>query len=572
MEGRLVTILALDVVGYARLMHRNEEATLVNLSACRGMVDHHISERGGRIFGSAGDSVIAEFDSPVQAVRCAVAIQTQMSDPDRTPSQDPEFLFRCGINLGDVIREVNNLFGEGVNVAARLEAIAEPGGLCISQSVFEHIEGRVEADFVNFGPMNLKNIGKPVTVYGWLSDRAEQRVENPLQDKPVVAVLEFETLGAVGQSFLAEGLSEEIITTLSKVPGLCVVSRHSSAAYAARDVDIRRIGMELGASHILEGSIREVGNRVRISTQLLDATSRQHVWTDRYDRELEDIFDLQDDISLSIAKALHGEILEGEMAFERGSGTRDLRAWELQVRANEAMRSITRETSAAARIMAQKALIIDPDYASAMTTLALTHGLDARHGFSPSRARSLTLMREWAEQALSIDDRSAEAHGVLGFADNIEGKNTSAQNHFQRALEINPSHAEVTIRLALSQIFNGEEAQAVRTAERAMRLCPKHPPYYFGVYGFALRSVGRYEEAISAFRKYGAKVEGFGLIDLVIVYMQIGNEAAAREHAALLLRYRPNFTVREWAKTQLYSVKNGGNADIEALLKAGLPE
>ncbi|MEX0281307.1 MAG: adenylate/guanylate cyclase domain-containing protein [Arenibacterium sp.] len=572
MDRRLVTILAMDVVGYSRLMHRDEEATLANLMARRELIDQWIEEYGGRVFGSSGDSVIAEFNSPVQAVRCAIVIQMEMLDRAAAQTQDSQMLFRCGLNLGDVILKGGDLFGEGVNVAARLEAVAEPGGLCISQSVYEQIRGKVEEEFAELGPQTLKNIDRPVTSYAWPGNALTKQEEVLEQEDPVIAVLPFETFGSGDQAFLADGLSEEIITTLSKVPGLIVLSRHSTAGYKGRMVDVRQVRAEQGASHVLEGSIRKSGDRIRISSQLVDANSGHHIWTERYDRELEDIFDLQDDISLNIAKALHGEILEGEMAIERASGTHDLHAWELHVRATEKMRSVSKETNAAARMMVEKALKYDPNYAAAMSTLALTHGMDARHGFSASRSHSLEQMRDWAERALVIDDGNAEAYGVLGFADNLEGDVKGAITRFQQALELNPSHAEVTIRLALSLIFDGRPTEAVRTAERAMRLCPKHPAWYYGVYGFALRSVGRYDEAISAFRSYGAQVEGFGLVDLTIVYIRLDNEPAAREQAAQLLKHRPEFTVRGWAKTQLYSAKDGARDDIEALLRAGLPE
>ncbi|SHK41506.1 TolB amino-terminal domain-containing protein [Shimia gijangensis] len=572
MDRRLVTILAMDVVGYSRLMHCDEEATLDDLLACRKIIELHIEEYGGRVFGSSGDSVIAEFSSPVQAARCAIVIQKELLDRATAQSQENQMLFRCGLNLGDVILKDGNLFGEGVNVAARLEAVAEPGGLCISQSAYEQIRGKVEEEFVGLGPQALKNIERPVTAYAWPGNGAATQTKISKQIDPVIAVLPFETFGNDDQAFLADGLSEEIITTISKVPGLIVVSRHSTAGYKGQSVDVRQVKEEQGASHILEGSIRKAGSRIRISSQLVDAGTGHHIWTERYDRELEDIFDLQDDISLNIAKALHGEILEGEMAVERASGTQDLHAWEMHVRATEKMRSVTKETNTAARMMVEKALKFDPKYAAAMSTLALTHGMDARHGFSASRSHSVELMRDWAERALGVDDGNAEAYGVLGFADNLEGDVKSAISRFKQALELNPSHAEVTIRLALSLIFDGRPTEAVGTSERAMRLCPKHPAWYYGVYGFALRSVGRFDEAILAFRNYGAQVEGFGLVDLTIVYMQLDDEQAARKQAAQLLRHRPDFTVQDWAKTQLYSAEDGVRDDIKALLRAGLPE
>lgn len=577
MERRLVTLLALDIVGYSRLMREDEEGTFATLLARRRIIDKSIAKRAGRIFNTAGDSVLAEFSSPVEAVRCAADIQNANALQNSGPEQDRKMQLRIGINLGDVIDEGGNLFGDGVNVAARLESIAHPDGICISQSVYEQVRDLLDIPFEDIGPQEVKNIDRPVRAYSYSpSGRAKPaQTETVLRSEKnaAIAVLPFENMsGDSAQDYLADGVTEEIITTLSQIPELMVVSRQSTLTYKNQKVDARQIGREQGATHMLEGSLRAAGNRVRVSAQLVDTKSGHHLWAERYDRELDDIFELQDEIAIQIASALQGEILDGEMARLRGSGTKDLKAWEYHIKAIGLMRRVSKVPYEQALSLIRKAIDCDPTYSAALSSRALIHAMEARHGFQDDRAASIALARKFALQALDCDPDNSEAYGILGFADALDHKLDAAIDKFKTSLRMNPNHAEVAARLALALTFNGQTEEAVQVAETGLKLCPSYPPWYAGLYGFTLRANGRLTDSIPYFQEYGSRSPGFGHVDLVIVYVTLGDMDSAHAEVAKVLKHRPKFTISAWAKTQLYSDPKRGKPDIEALRKAGLPE
>lgn len=578
MERRLTTIIAIDVVGYSRLMRKDEEGTLANLIDLRQLIDKFTAEHSGRTFGAAGDSVLAEFSSPVEAVRCSINIQHKITETNTNRPEDEQMQLRIGVNLGDVMDEKGNLYGDGINVAARLESLSEPGGMCISGAVYDYVRDRVDITFRDFGEQVVKNIDRPVYVWKWLPSASEPTKEPELEslpppENPSVAVLPFENMsGDPEQEFLADGIVEEIITTLSKVPNVLVVARNSTFTYKGRSVDVKQVGAEQGVRYVLEGSVRKSGNRVRITAQLIDATSGHHVWADRYDRNIGDIFDLQDEMALKVATEIQGEILEGEMARLRGSGTNNVEAWVQQIRAVDAMRLITKESYFAAQRYSEQATRLDPDYSAAFSTLGLIHAMNARHGFCESRSNSINEARGCAETALALDPQNSEAYGVLGFVDNLDRRLGAAIDMFKTSLQMNPNHAEVTIRLALALVFNGQPKEAIKAAEKGLRLCPKHPAWYRGTYGFALRSAGRYDDAIEAFKEYSRRAKGFGHIDLAIIYVMKGNLDSACQEAKEVLRYRPDFTISEWVKSQMYEQKERVQQDVEALRQAGLPE
>jgi adenylate cyclase len=577
LERRLVAILAIDVVGYSLLMRKDEEGTLANLLACRQLIDKQITEHGGRIFATAGDSVLAEFSRPVEAVRCGIDIQQKMVDRNAARPQESQMELRIGVNLGDVMAEDGNLFGDGVNVAARLESLSEPTGMCVSDSVYEQVRDRLGIEFKDVGDQVVKNLNRPVRAWTWsaLESAPADRVNfdsELVPEVPSIAVLPFENMsGDKEQEYLADGIAEEIITTLSKVPGLIVVARHSTFSYKGQAIDIKKIGSELGVRYVLEGSVRKSGNRVRITAQLVDADNGHHLWAERYDRNIDDIFELQDEMALKVATALQGEIIGGEMARVRGAGTKNVKAWVQHVRGIATMRAITREALLDSRRLVENAAKLDPTYSAPLSTLGWIYSIDARHGFSDSRSASITRAREYANRSIALDPDNSEAYAVLGFADNLDGHLDAAIEKLNTSLQMNPNHAEVTIRLALTLVFNGQPDDAVRVAEKALRLCPKYPPWYAGVYGFALRASGRYDEAIPAFEEYGRLANGFGHVDLTIVYVMTGDMDAARREADKVLLHRPDFTVSAWAETQLYANDDGSQQDRDALLSAGLP-
>ena len=573
MARRLSAILAADIVGYSRLMSSAEDRTLARLKTLyRELVRPEIAARNGRTVKLMGDGLLAEFASVVDAVSCAVAIQKGLPQREASLPEADALKLRIGINLGDVIAEGDDIYGDGVNLAARLEGLADPGGLCISQAVHEQVQGRVDIPFEDLGNKQVKNIDRPIRVFRWHNGVTPPTCNAP-SASPSIAILPFSSQSTDdSHAFLADGISEEIGTALSKCPNLLVVASQSTKAYRDKPLDIDRVAREQGASHILSGSLRASGNRVRIGAQLTDSATRLQVWANQYDRLLEDVFDLQDEISLRIATAMLGEMGEGEMARIRGRGTRNLEAWSHHMKAIALMREVAKSNYLEARRCVEHSLALDPDYSAAMSSLALTHAMDARHGFSTSRQASIDKARDHAKRALEMDALNSEAHGILGFVENLDGNMQAAIEQYRTSLSLNPNHAEVTIRLALALVFNGQPDEAVDCCKRAIALSPKHPPWFSGMYGFALRASGRLSESIPHFEEYGQKVPGFGLVDLIIVYEQLGDQTSAQSKVTELLKHRPAFRISEWAKTQLYSKPEFGQPDLDALRSAGLPE
>ncbi len=562
--------MAADVAGYTRLVEQDTDGTVAAWRTARSdIIDPAISDHAGRIVKHTGDGFLAEFPVVQDAVKCAIAIQIGL--------RECPLKFRMGVNLGDIVDDGEDIHGEGVNIAARIEALADEGGICVSGSVFDQVRNRLECAFEDIGSHTVKHVSAPVQVYQVVihspSNAASGGSGVPLPEIPSIAVLPFDNMsGDPEQEYFSDGIAEDIITTLSKVPNLLVVARNSTFVYKGRSVDVTRVGKEQGVSHVLEGSVRKAGDRVRITAQLIDAESGKHVWADRYDRKIEDIFELQDEITLKVVTELQVELLEGEMARIRGSGTASLEAWSNQVRAVACTRVVTRESYADARRLAAEAARLDPDYAAPLCTLAFVHGVDARSAWSDSREKSLALAQELSSRAMELDPGNPEAYGSQGFADIISGRHDEAIAKLKTALELNPNHADIAAYLAISITWNGEPERGIEHIEKAMRLSPNYPAWYLGVKGFALRVAGHYEEAIMALREYGRREAGFGHVDLVVIHAQQDDMEAARREAAELLSHRPTFTISKWAKTQMYKDPDRLSQDLNALRRAGLPD
>ena len=576
MARRLSAIFAADIVGYSRLISLNEQETVDRLNLLyKQLVRPEIENRYGRTVKLMGDGLLAEFSSVIEAVNCAICIQKSLTEREANVADDRRFRLRIGINLGDIIVSGADIHGDGVNVAARLEALSEPEGVCISQSVFDQIQNRVDVTFEDIGPQKVKNIDRPIQAYQWnISGVVNSRktLSTAGDQTQSIAILPFKGMSAdPAHEFLADGISEEISTAMSKIPGLLVLAQQSTQKYKSLPLDVQSVATEQGASHILHGSLRVAGDRVRVNANLIESKSGVQLWAERYDRKLDDVFELQDEISLQIASAMLGEIGEGEMARLRARGTRNLQSWSLHLNATALMRNLSNVSNTEARRLVEQALALDPDYSSAMSTLALTHAMDARHGFTKDRNLSINQAKTAALNAINLDPRNAEAYGVLGFVDNLQGHIKDAIEKFKSALQINPNHAEVCIRMALTLIFNGQPKDALNFVERAKQLSPRHPPWYFGVHGFALRALGQYQQAIPQFQEYGRQVEGFGHVDLAIVYSMMGDLEKAKAEARNILKYRPDFSTNDWSKTQLYSNPDDVQPDVDALKSIGLP-
>jgi adenylate cyclase len=577
-KRKLAAILAADVVGYSRLMARDEAGTLARLQAHRcELIDPKITEHSGRIVKLMGDGALVEFASVVDAVECAIAIQQAMHEINAGHAEDQRVVFRIGINLGDIIIEGDDIYGDGVNIAARLEGIAEPGGISISEDAWRQVYGKVAVSFVDIGEQKLKNMARPVRVYRVeLGEASWLRPAPPalsLPDRPSIAVLPFDNISSdVDQEFFADGLAEDIITTLSKLAGLRVVARNSSFVYKRRAVDVREVARQLGVRYVLEGSVRKAGNRIRITAQLIDAESGSHLWAERYDRAMDDIFAVQDEITLVLATEMQVKLTEGEQARLRYRTTSNVESWTYWVRGLFHYRqAVTKETLGPARFYWEKALALDPNSAVLNAMLGIMHYVDARFGWWDDRETAIAKARAYADRALELDPGSPDACSTSSLVLLLEGRYEEAATDARRAVQVAAGSADAATFSCFVLASSGYPEEAVAQIERAMTLSPSYPGYYLGHAGNAYRLSGRIPEAIAAFTAYDARSPGFGLADLVIIYQQNGQFELARRTAERLSALRRNFTIESWARTQFRRDTAQLEADAAALRAAGLP-
>jgi adenylate cyclase len=483
---RLTAILAADVAGYSRLMGADEESTHHRLRAhFAELVEPKISEHNGRTVKNTGDGLLAEFPSVVEAVRCAVEIQRGMIGREPEVREERRIRFRIGVNLGDVIAEDNDIFGDGVNVAARLEALAEPGGICISRTVRDQIRDKLPYSLEDLGEQTIKNIARPVRVYrlgvgaltGLSAEPPAAAAKAPLQlpDKPSVAVLPFANMSSdPEQEFFADGISEDIITALSRYPSLFVIARNSSFTYRGQSVDVKQVGRELGVRYVLEGSLRKSGSRIRVTAQLVEAEASKHVWAERYDRDLADIFAVQDEITEAVTIPIVPTIADAELKRAMRRPAESLDAWAACQRGRWHLSKRTLDDLALAEKLFQKAIDLDPGFAGGYTGLASVHAttFDLK-GTRPSELNNLILAL--ARQAIALDPRDAEARSCLGNALRLVGDYNGAVAEAQRALTINPNLTSAYDLLGATLIVSGQPKEGLAALENCVRLDPCHP-------------------------------------------------------------------------------------------------
>jgi adenylate cyclase len=577
-QRRLAAILAADIVGYSRLMGADEAGTL---SALRGVWTEHfnppVAAHRGRIVKMMGDGALIEFASAVDAVECAVAIQKAMANYNSARRGREPIEFRIGVNLGDIVIDGDDIFGDGVNVAARLEGQAPKNGILVSDAVHAQIKGKVGVAFMDAGELTLKNIETPVRVWRWAGEGAPAGTPasppSGPSEIPSIAVLPFANMsGDPEQEFFADGLVEDIITTLSKLVGLRVIARNSTFVYKGQAVDIREAAKQLGVRYVLEGSVRKSANRIRITAQLIDANSGSHIWAERYDRAIDDIFAVQDEITLVVATEMQVKLTEGEQARMHYTTTSNVEAWTLWVQGLSHFRqAVTKDNTARALSCWKRALALDPTSAALNAMLGFIHYIDARFGWWDDWETALGKAREYADQALELDPENPAANTTSSFTLLLEGRYDEAAVHARRAADLAPGSADAASMACFVLAFAGYPEEAVAQGERAMTLSPNYPAYYLGHLGNAYRLAGRIEEAITTFKAYHARNAGFGLSDLVIAYQQIDQPEEAKRMAGQLLSIRRDFTIAAWANTQFRADTARLEADIAALRAAGLP-
>jgi adenylate cyclase len=582
---RLVAVFAADVEGYSRLMGADEVGTLKGLTERRAILDRIIGEHRGRIANTAGDSVLAEFGSAVDAVQCAVAAQTALAEANASLAPDRRISFRIGVHIGDVMIRAGDLFGDGVNIAARLQTLANPGAVCISGATFDQVRKVLPMTFVDLGVQQVKNIQEPIRAYRVSTPSETQQAANehfaeaesppPMPDKPSIAVLPFQNMsGDPEQEYFADGMVEEIITALSRFKSLFVIARNSSFTFKGRAVDVKEVGRRLGVRYVLEGSVRKASGKVRITGQLIDAVTGAHIWGDRFERDLTDVFALQDEVTVAVVSAIQPKLLQTEIAMATRRRPENLTAYDYFLRALPQYYLTSREGSAEAIRLANRALELDPRFGFVAVLAGVCHMQRVLYGYAIDpqfdQKEAIRLFR----LALSVDDGDPDtlAWAALVSAFMV-GDSEREVEMADRAVALNPNSYLVWAGRGHVYRIAGLPEEAVRSFERAMRLSPVDPRLHLLLIGMgqALIELRRFDEAVVAGKKAQRQNSSFSPAYrcLASAFAHLGRDAEAREAAAHLLGLDPVFTISEW-------IARGGQTNaklmIEGLRKAGLPE
>ena len=624
-KRKLTAILSADVKGYSRLMREDEEGTLQTLNAYKEVIFNFIQQHRGRVVGTAGDSVLAEYASVVDAVKCAVEIQKELRVRNGDLPEQRRMEFRIGINLGDVIEEANTIYGDGVNIAARMEGLAEAGGICISGTVYEHVKSKLAFGYEYLGEQTVKNIAEPFRVYKVLIEpkaaeklmgerkakpgrqwqrmflplailimvlaavlaiwrfylrspavevASKEKMAFPLPDKPSIAVLPFVNMSDdPKEEYFSDGITEEIITALSKTPHLFVISRQSTFTYKGKPVKVKQVSEELGVRYVLEGSVRKAGDKVRITAQLIDALTGHHLWGERYDRELKDIRALQDAITLEIIAALQVKLTVGEVAHSMAKGTKNLEAYLKCMQSVANVQRHTREGNAIGKKLAEEAIALDPKYSRAYVALAQTYMMEVLLGTTESPEQSMAKAMELIKKAISLDDSEPDAHAVLGYMYTMMGQHEKAIAEVERAVALNPNSVGNLSRLSFVLLNAGSAEEAISVIRNLRRLSPSYTAQPVFVHlATAYRLTGKYKEAIETCREGMQHVPNniFIYLQLAATSSMMGREEEARAAAAEVLKINPKFSLEQYAKTIYFKSQADKEKTIDALRKAGL--
>jgi adenylate cyclase len=626
-KRKLTAILSADVQGYSRLMGEDEVGTIQTLTAYKEVLAGLIQQHHGRVVDAPGDNVLAEFASVVDAVRSAVEIQEDLKDRNKELPEDRRMAFRIGVNLGDVVEEDNKLFGDGVNIAARLENVAEAGGICISGTAYDQVKNKLAFSYEYCGEQTVKNIKEPVRVYRILMEpgvkevAAEKRAKKPWQrlalrlgavlilvvaifavwrfylrpappprevaskekmafplpDKPSIAVLPFTNMSKdPEQEYFCDGITDQIITSLSIIPRLFVIARNSTFVYKGKAVKVQQVAEELGVRYVLEGSVQKSKDRVRVLVQLIDAVKGVHLWSERYDKNLKDLFALQDEVARQVMTALQVKLTEGEYASGIAKTTSNLKALECFWRAEELFFKFSKEDNAAARQWGGKAVELDPNFAGAWAILGFTHFADVMFGWGKTPAQSLKLAEECAQKGLSIDDSTAKAHGLMARIRNAQGRYDEAVEHGEKALAVNPNDPDMMVILATVIQSVGRFDESIALLKTAMRISPYYPAFWLDRIASAYLSAGRYREAVEACEQLldrsrkGEVSPFFARLYLAEGYAGLGQVDRAKAQAEEVLKINPNFSLEGVKLLAAYKDPAYKERHFALLRKAGL--
>jgi adenylate cyclase len=628
-KRKLTAILSADVKGYSRLMGENEAETVRTLTAYRKIMGELIQQHRGRVIDSPGDNILAEFASVVDAVQCSVAAQNEFKARNAELPENRRMEFRIGVNLGDVIEEENRIYGDGVNIAARLEALADPGGICISKTAFDQIESKLPLGYQFLGDQTVKNIAKPVGAYKVLMEprvlpveekkkakevpflqrkpvlagavavlavvigvavwnfylrgpriepASKEKMALPLPDLPSIAVLPFVNMSEdPKQEFLSDGITENIITALSKVPALFVIARNSTFTYKGKPVKVKQVSEELGVRYVLEGSVQRSTDRIRVTAQLIDALNGHHIWAERYDRKIEDIFALQDDITMKILTATQVKLMGTDQAIMSAyakyfKGKQGLDCYLKFLEAMAYQERVSIEANNVIRGIAEDLMATCPDNPISYALMAIVHNNDYWFGTSKSPRESLDKAIELLQKSLSMDDSNGRIHGLLGQLYTMRREYDKGIAEGERAVALDPGGGHVLYYYALSLNFAGRYEEAISLLQRAIRLNPLGATFYHHQLGNALLFAGRFGEAVSEFKKVIQRAPDniYAHAQLAATYSMMGREEEARSEVAEVVRINPKYTLDFFVKTSVLKDRSKIDDIASALRKAGL--
>ena len=580
-ERRLAAVVAADMVGYSRLMEVDEAGTLARLKAHRiELIDPAISKNRGRIIKTTGDGMLIEFQSVVDAVVCAVDIQRRMARRNADVPPARQIQFRIGINLGDVIVDEDDIFGDGVNIAARLETLAEPGGICVSAAVCDQAGCRLEdIAFEDLGDQQVKNIARPIRVFRLRLELDASVAPEHVKDaapaasakKPSIAVLPLVNMsGDSEQEFFADGLTEDIITELSRFHDLLVISRNSTFVYKGKAVKVQEVAREFGVDYVLEGSVRKAGGRIRVTVQLIDAETDRHIWAERYDRDLEDIFAIQDEITRAIVATLQGRVEAATQEGAKRKPTDNMVAYECVLAAKVLHHRSARADNEEAQRLLDRALSLDPNYAHAHAWKACVLGQTWVYGWCADRDATFQQVGAELELALALDDNDSDVHRVFAAVNLNRDDHDKAAYHQERALALNPNYDLVVVQQGELLTWLGRPEEGIDWIKKAMRLNPYHPERFWNHLGRACYCAEKYAEAVEAFSRL-TRPDHTHHAFLAATFAQMGNSVAAAAHAAEVVKREPQFSVAAYLGTQHYKHEADRKRHEAGLRKAGLP-
>jgi adenylate cyclase len=622
LDRKLRAIFSADVKGYSRLMGEDEEYTVRTITAYRETISDLISKHKGRLVDSPGDNILAEFASALNAVNSAIEIQETIKKKNADLPDNRKMEFRIGINIGDIIHEGDRIYGDGVNVAARTESLADPGGVCISRNVCDQVKKKLtNLGYEYIGAQDVKNISELVQVYKVLTEpeyagkvigeeiptparlhkvsvalnvlvivscslvvwnfyirrptmetASVEKMAYQLPDKPSIAVLPFDNLSEnPKQDYFSDGITKEIISSLSKITNLFVIARNSTFTYKGKPVKVQQVAEELGVRYVLEGSVRKSGDKVRITAQLIDALSGNHLWEEQYDRDLKDIFAVQDDIIKNITTAMQVKLTKREQARSAAKSTNNLEAYLKCLQATEYITRLNPESNALGEQLAKEAIALNPNYAWAYYTLGRAEMTAVRIG-TKSPKQALPKAMKHLQKAIDLDDTLSEPHGRLGLLYSTIGQYDKAVAEAEKAVALNPNSALDHVMLGKTLVFDGRWEESIPVYKKGIRLNPIPPNLYLYSLGFSYGMTGQYDEAITWCKKAIHKEPNslFARLMMTAVYSYSGRDEEARKQAAEVLRIQPKFTLTKFEKTLKYKNKSDVDRFIGGLRKAGL--